>query len=74
VQSLSVLEAFYGIASFTLFYPSIVFHHFTKNCIWLMLFLHELEQIFVWVKQFTSPSSTETILSSRYYSHVSYFS
>jgi len=39
-----------------------------------MLFLHELEQIFVWVKQFTSASSTETFLSSGYYSHVSSFS
>jgi len=28
-------------------------HHFTINCIWLMLFLHELKQVFVLVKQFS---------------------
>ena len=39
-----------------------------------MLFLHELEQVLILVKQFTSASSIETFLSSRYYSHVSSFS
>jgi len=39
-----------------------------------MLVLRELEQVFVLVKQCTSASSIETFLSSRYYSHVSYFS
>jgi len=39
-----------------------------------MLFLHELEQVLVLVKQFTSASSIDTFLSSRYYSHVSSFS
>jgi len=39
-----------------------------------MLFLHELQQVLVLVKQFTSVSSIETFLSSRYYSHVSSFS
>ena len=34
-----------------------------------MLFLHELEQVLVLVKQFTSASSTEKFLSSRYVSH-----
>jgi len=38
-----------------------------------MLFLQELEQVLVLVKQFTSASSIETFLSSRYYSHVSSF-
>ena len=39
-----------------------------------MLFLCELEEVLVLVKQFTSVSSIETFLSSRYYSHVSSFS
>ena len=33
--------------------PSFMFHHFTINCIWLMLFLHKLKQFFVLVKQFS---------------------
>jgi len=41
--------------------------------IWLMLFLHEIEQVLVLVKHFTSASSLETFLSSRYYWHVSSF-
>ena len=49
-------------------------HQFTINCIWFMLFSRELEQVLVLVKQFTSASSIETFLSSRYYSHVSSFS
>jgi len=28
-----------------------MFHHFTINGIWLMLFLHELKQVMVLVKQ-----------------------
>jgi len=67
-------EAFNGIASRKIFCPFFMFHHFTMNCIWLMLFLHELKQVLVLVKQFTSASSIETFLSSRYYSHVSLFS
>ena len=39
-----------------------------------MLFLHELKQVLVLVKPFTSASSVETFLSSRYYLHVSSFS
>jgi len=74
VQSLSVLEACNGIASCKIFYQSFIFHHFTINYIWLILFLHELEQVLVLAKQFTSASSIETFLSSRYYSHVSSFS
>jgi len=35
-------EAFNGIASCKIFCPCFMFHHFTINCIWLMLFLHEL--------------------------------
>jgi len=35
--------------------------------------LHERKQVFVLVKQFTSASSIEAFLSSRYYSHVSSF-
>ena len=69
MQSLSVLEAFDGITSCKIFCPFIMFHHFTVNCICLMLFLHELEQVLVLVKQFTSASSTEKFLSSRYVSH-----
>jgi len=30
-----------------------MFHHFTINCIWLIVFLQELEQVLVLVKQFT---------------------
>jgi len=74
VQSLSVLKAFDGIASRKIFCPSIMFHHFTINCIWLMLCLRELKQVLVLVEQFTSASSIETFLSSTYYSHVSSFS
>jgi len=32
-------EAFSGIASYKIFCPSFMLHHFTKNCIWLKLFL-----------------------------------
>jgi len=39
-----------------------------------MLFLHELKQVLVLVKQFTSASSIETFLWSKYYSHDSTFS
>jgi len=46
-------EAFTGIASCKIFCPSFMFHHFTRNCIWLMLFLHELKQVLVLVKQFS---------------------
>ena len=63
-----------GIASWTIFFRSFIFHHFTMNCICLMLFLHERKQILVVVKQFTSASSIEMFLSSRYYSHSSSFS
>jgi len=51
-----------------------MFHHFTINCIWLMLFSHELEQVLLLVKQLTSASSIETFLSSKHYSHGSSFS
>jgi len=74
LQSLSVLEVFDGSASCKIFCPSFMFHHFTMNCIWFMLFLHDLKQVLVLVKQFTSASSIETFLSNRYYSHVSSFS
>jgi len=67
-------EAYNGIASCKIFCPSCMFHHFTMNCICLMLSLHELKQTLVLVKQFCSASSTETFLSSRYYSHGSSFS
>jgi len=30
-----------------------MFHHFTINCIWLVLFLHELKQVLLLVKQFS---------------------
>jgi len=36
-------EAFNGIASCKIFCPSFMFHHFTINCIWMMLFLQELK-------------------------------
>jgi len=36
-----------------------------QTLIWLMLFLHELEQVLVLVKHFTSASSIETFLSNR---------
>jgi len=29
-------------------------HYFTMNCIWFMLFLHDLKQVLVLVKQLTS--------------------
>jgi len=64
-------EAFSGIASCNIFCPSFMLHHFAINCIWLMLFLHELKHVLVLVKQFNSTSSIETLLSSRYYSHGS---
>jgi len=68
-------EAVNGIANCKkIFCPSFMFHHFTINCIWLMLFLHELKQVLVLVKQFTSASSMEMFQSNRYYSHGSSFS
>jgi len=39
-----------------------------------MIFLHELKHILVLVKQFTSASSIETFLSSKYYLYGSSFS
>jgi len=36
-----------------------------------MLFAHELKQVLLLVKQFTSASSIVTFLSSRYHSHGS---
>ena len=108
VQSLSVREAFNGIASCKIFCLSFMFHHFHLHlvdalfalmlflhlvdalfafgwcsflvdalfiiCIWLMLFLHEHEQVLILVKQFASASLIDTFLSSRYHSHVSSFS
>jgi len=50
LQSLSVLEAFNGIASCKIFCPSFKFHHFTMNCSLLMLFFHELKQVLVLVR------------------------
>ena len=50
MQSLSVLEVISGIASCKIFCLSFMFHHFTMNCIWLMLFLHELKKALVLVK------------------------
>jgi len=47
------VEAFNGIASCKIFCPSVMFHHFTINCVWLMVFLHELKQVLVLVKQFS---------------------
>jgi len=38
-----------------------------------MLFSHEIKHVLVLVKQFTSASSIETFLSSRYCSHGSSF-
>jgi len=45
-------EACNGIANCKIFCPSFMFHHSTINSIWLMLFLHELKQFWVLVKQF----------------------
>jgi len=67
-------ETFSGIANYKIFCPSFMFHHFTTNCVWLMLFLHELKHVLVLVKPFTSASSIETFLSTRYHSHGSSFS
>ena len=67
-------KRFSGIASCKILCPSFMFNNFTTNWIWLMLFLHELIHVLVLVKQFSSASSIETFLSSRYYSHVSSFS
>jgi len=52
-------------ASCKIFFPTIMFHHFTVNCIWSMPSLHELEQVLILIKQF-SASSIETLLSGRY--------
>ena len=38
-----------------------------------MLFLHELKQVLVLVKQFTSAPSVETFILNRYYTHGSSF-
>jgi len=40
-----------------------MFHHFTMNCIWLMLFSHELKQVLVLVKHFALASPMEMFLS-----------
>jgi len=41
------------IALCKIFCSSFMFHHFTINCIWLMLFLHELKQVLALIKQFS---------------------
>jgi len=41
-------EAFSGIESYQIFCPCFMFHHFTINGIWLMLFLHELNTFWYW--------------------------
>jgi len=46
-------EVFNGIARCKIYCLSFMFHHFAINCIWLMLFLHELKQVLVLVKQFS---------------------
>jgi len=71
-QSLSVLEVFSGIASCKIFRPSFMLNHFTLNCISLMLFLHELKQVLVLVKQFSFIN--KNVVSSRCYSRGSTFS
>ena len=43
-----------------------MFHHFSINCIWLILFLHELNKFWYWSNSLAS--SIETFLSNRYYS------
>jgi len=45
-------EILNGIARCKIFCSSFMFHHSTINCIWLMLFLHELKQVLVLVKQY----------------------
>jgi len=44
-------EVFNGIARCKIFCLSFMFHHFKINCIWFMLFLHELKQVLVLAKQ-----------------------
>jgi len=43
-------EAFSGTESCKIFCLFFMFHHFTINCIWLMLFLHESKHVLVSVK------------------------
>jgi len=46
-------KAFSGIASYKIFCSAFMFHHFTINYIWLILYLNELTQVLVLVKQFS---------------------
>ena len=55
-----------GIATCKKFCPSFMIHHFTMNCIWMMLCLHELK---FWCWPNGEASSIETFLSIRYCSH-----
>jgi len=66
-------ETFIGIASCKIICLSFMFQHFTINCIWLMLFLHELKQVLVLVKQF-SFIDRNVSLKRILYSHGSTFS
>jgi len=43
-------EAFNGIARFKIIFPSFMFHNFTINYMWLMLFVHEPKQVLVLVQ------------------------
>jgi len=58
-------EAFYWHCKLQNICPSFMFHHFTVNSICLMLFLQELKQVLVLVKQFSffnrNVSQTDTI-------------
>jgi len=56
-------EAFNGIANCKIFHRSFMFHHFTINCIWLMLFMHELKQVLVLVKEFSFINRNEFSLT-----------
>jgi len=65
-------EAFNGIACCKRFRPTFMFQYFTINCLCLTLFLCELKQVLVLVKQFIFIN--RNVPSSRYYSHGSTFS
>jgi len=41
-------EAFNDIARCKIFRPSLMFHHFTINCIWLMLFFTNSNKFWYW--------------------------
>jgi len=63
-------EAFNGIESCKIFYPSFMFHHSTKNCIWLLLICTNSNKFWYWSNSLVS--SVETFAINRLLKYLHY--